>query len=359
MKYFLAFAILIAAHRITAQDNSFFTITGTVTDATTGQVLSGASVFCQNTTVGTVSKADGSFSLRLPNGGYELIVSYTGYQTFEQRINSNNTAAISVNLKARDKSLDEVAVVASNEVADGLAKYGSFFSNEFIGTTANASKCRIKNPEALQFFFNKKKNRLKVRAKEELVIVNEALGYRIKYQLDSFVYEYNTNISIYTGFPFYEEMSSDSVQQQQWRQNRRKAYFGSRMHFMRCWYNNSLNEQGFVLEKPDTGNTAALLPFSNPYDTSIYQRGETKEVEIFYKGKLRVVYKNEIPDEDYIKRNKLPDGTWSQTSLLQIEDGLVIEENGFFYDQNEVSNSGYWAWEKLADAVPYTFSPTQ
>jgi len=54
-------------------------ISGTITDAETKSPLEGASVFAQNTTAGVVTKADGTFKLVLNKGGYELVVSFTGY----------------------------------------------------------------------------------------------------------------------------------------------------------------------------------------------------------------------------------------------------------------------------------------
>jgi hypothetical protein len=35
-----------------------------------------------------------------------------------------------------------------------------------------------------------------------LIISNYALGYTVRYQLDSFSYDYNAAISLYTGSPF-------------------------------------------------------------------------------------------------------------------------------------------------------------
>src|SRR5919112_494385 len=55
------------------------TISGTVKDAETGQPLEGASVFAQNTTKGTLSDKEGAFKLYLEKGGYEIVVSYSGY----------------------------------------------------------------------------------------------------------------------------------------------------------------------------------------------------------------------------------------------------------------------------------------
>lgn len=134
-----------------------FTTRGKVLDAVTKQPLSGASVFCQNTTFGTITNNEGEFFLKLPNGGYDLIVSYTSYETQSQHINNINTTNITVELQMIDKSLSEVTIVGSNEVADGLLKYGKFFTEHFVGTTPNAAQCTIQNPDLLQFYFNKKK----------------------------------------------------------------------------------------------------------------------------------------------------------------------------------------------------------
>src|SRR4249919_2862496 len=72
-----------------SQDKIFY-IHGKVVDEKSGSPLSNASVFCQNTTTGTISNAEGLFALRLNNGGYDLVISYTGYETQVLRV-SNTT----------------------------------------------------------------------------------------------------------------------------------------------------------------------------------------------------------------------------------------------------------------------------
>lgn len=101
-----------------------FSVDGRVVDST-GQPLGGASVFCQNTTIGTLSKNDGSFHLRLANGGYDLIFSFTGYQTESLRIGKDHkeTDTLQIILKPEDKSLEQAVVTGSAEVADGWEKY--------------------------------------------------------------------------------------------------------------------------------------------------------------------------------------------------------------------------------------------
>ncbi len=60
------------------------TVTGTVTDADTGESLPGANVLVEGTAVGDAADADGRYAItRLPVGTYVLIFTFTGYQNTE------------------------------------------------------------------------------------------------------------------------------------------------------------------------------------------------------------------------------------------------------------------------------------
>ncbi len=356
MKKLLTGLLILIFQTCFGQSETFVT-SGKVVDAD-GKPMSGTSVFCQNTTIGTITNSEGGFAIRLPKGGYDLIISYTGYETQSLHVNSSNAANLTIELKAKDKSLSEVTVSGSNEVADGLAKYGQFFRDNFIGTTPNAAKCIIQNPEALQFFFSKKRNRLKIKEKEDLIIINNALGYKIKYQLDSFSYEYGTDISTYSGYPFFEELEGTPEQKESWKQNRIKAYNGSRLHFVRSWYDSTLQDEGFSLEWVDPAkSTLTTKPIKNPYDSAHYTVGDNEDVEINWPGKLRVFYKNEMPDKKFLTQYKLPATLKAQVTILDIADAFVIEQNGYFYEQSDIVNTGYWSWEKVAESLPYDYNP--
>ncbi len=34
----------------------------------------------------------------------------------------------------------------------------------------------------------------------------------------------------------------------------------------------------------------------------------------------------------------------------------MVEQNGYYYDQTDVSISGYWEWQKVADMLPFNYS---
>lgn len=334
-----------------------YTVAGTVIDQKTQQPLAGASVFCQNTTIGTLTNINGEFRLTVPSGGYDIVVSFTGYETQSSRIGqqSENLQSLRFILKEKDKSLEEVSITVTNEVKNGLEKYGDFFKEQFIGLTENSKLCAIENPTALRFFFNKKKNRLKIIAKEDIMISNMALGYRIKYQLDSFTHEYGTGITQYTGFPLFEEMQGTDEQKKTWAANRETAYYGSLLHFMRAYYDSTLGDSGFKIELVDDkgGKNRSL---NNPYDSSIAVQ-ENNELEIHSSKKMRVVFPLEKPEAFYLQKNKLSMNTTIQVSLIEYIDAITIEQNGYYYDQRDVLTQGYWSWEKLADFLPYNFIP--
>src|SRR5215204_6362052 len=115
---FISFSFIAAAQS---------TITGQVIDAETKLPLEGASVFAQNTTKGIITDKEGNYKLFLNKGGYELIVSYTGFVSKVVTVEANEDKRLDIELKKVEKNMDEVVIIASNEVTDGWEKYGDFF----------------------------------------------------------------------------------------------------------------------------------------------------------------------------------------------------------------------------------------
>lgn len=85
------------------------TITGTVTDASTGETLIGANVVVQGTTTGAATDVDGTYTLEIPNANAILEVSYTGYQTQTVNVAGRTTVNIAMELEAG--LLEEIVVI--------------------------------------------------------------------------------------------------------------------------------------------------------------------------------------------------------------------------------------------------------
>jgi hypothetical protein len=87
MKWILTVFLLPVATLLFAQS----ALKGTVLDET-DKPVPGASVFLNNTSVGTTANNDGNFELFIPAGRFELIVSSVGFQTYNLAILSAGRA---------------------------------------------------------------------------------------------------------------------------------------------------------------------------------------------------------------------------------------------------------------------------
>ncbi len=361
MKVFFSALVLFFCSGIFAQGT--FILTGKITDKTTQAPLQAASVFAQNTTFGTTTDAEGNFKLKLPYGGYDIAITFTGYETESIRVTTANAdeKPLLIELKPKDKAMEAVAIIGSNEVKDGWEKYGSFFMENFIGKTAFSSQCTLVNKETLKFYFSKRKNRLKVLATAPVEIKNEALGYTIKYTLDSFIYEYGTQLSLYSGYPLFEEIIPvTETQRTSWEQNRQIAYNGSILHFMRSLHSKNLKEEGFQIQfLVKNGETENAVEIKNYYGALNYSRDDsTQSVEIMPNQlNLAVLYTKEKPDSAYLAQTDTDAPKNFQFSFLTFtpNNSLIIERNGYYYDQNDIAINSYWIWEKVGDMLPYDY----
>jgi hypothetical protein len=334
------------------------TITGKVVDSTTREPLPGASVFAQNTTQGTVTNSSGEFSITLKSGGYDLIFTFTGYVVQQAQVRDNKSQRLEIAMMKEDKTLGEVVIQSSNEVTDGWEKYGDFFIGNFIGSTPYAKKCSILNKDVVKFYFYRRSNKLKVLATEPIQISNEALGYDLRYQLDSFVYYYKTDISSYRGTCFFTEKTASMPQELLWKKNRQKAYYGSRMQFMRGVYDSTITKDGFTVSLMNEGDAGTFAKLPNPLAPDYYARYDSLEqAELYYPNKISVTYLKAVPEDDYLKQYKLPMNIGVQISYIDLMDLIAIKKNGFYYEQKDWINQGYWSWKNLADLLPFDYMP--
>jgi len=342
---------------------TYYTVKGRVIDKNTRAPLAGASVFAQNTTFGEATNSDGYFTLKIPGGGYSLIVTFTGYETGSVRISntSQQNDSLSFELSPKEKSLEEVTIAISTEVKDGWKKYGEFFTQNFIGQSKFAKQCVIKNPEVLHFYFSKKRNRLKVLANEPLIVNNFALGYNLKFAIDSFTNEYNTNTNLFIGYPLFEEMQGTPEQQQTWKENRNIAYKGSMLQLMRSIYNKTLTQDGFELQFiVKSSDKEFPIPLENLYAALNYDKDDSTNTVEFMpnQNEVAVIYDNAKPEQAYLDTDPTIKKDFQLSTLLFAPgEPIDIEQNGYYYDQTDITTNGYLAYKKIGDMLPYDYVP--
>ena len=91
-------------------------ISGTITDNSTGESLIGASVIVTELVgTGATTNAYGYYSLTLPEGKYTLMVSYLGYKTISTTVSFTENKQINFKLEPETRQLDDVEIIAQRK----------------------------------------------------------------------------------------------------------------------------------------------------------------------------------------------------------------------------------------------------
>ena len=221
---------------------------GVVLDANTRQPIPRASVYISGSTIGTACNDEGVFYLdRFPRPPYRIHISAVGFETaFFDVPESSEYNSVTILLRPRVLELAEVVI--RTPVKDGWEQFGQQFFEDFIGFSDFARQCRILNPEVLVFFFDETELVLRVYAEKPLIIINNALGYRITYWLDKFERNFKTGTLFFKGTSLFEDLITPRTRRnraQRWQNNRISAYNGSIYHFIASLYHNRTEEEGF------------------------------------------------------------------------------------------------------------------
>ena len=105
----LLLAITMSAYRVAAQN---YTISGYITDRTTGETLLSATVFERISGKGSITNNYGYYSLTLPAGEVSLDYSYVGFQTEERSFTLHNDTVLPISL-AESNLLQELTVIGN------------------------------------------------------------------------------------------------------------------------------------------------------------------------------------------------------------------------------------------------------
>lgn len=408
MRVFLLVLSVFMATLVTGQAK--YIIKGKVISDNTREPISGASIFVSNSSKGTTSHADGSFELQdVPPGKHQLIVSLIGHTTMVIPY-TNDDLPLQLEVKMKRKPVELASVTVEPDEANGWQKWGKFFMESFIGTTANAGECKLKNPQALRFKHSRKNGTLTVLADEPLIIENKALGYELEYQLEEFNFDFRSRYLVFLGYPLFRDMNDSGKTKAKWARNREKAYNGSLMHFMKSLYDNRVAEEGYQVrrlrkeqnvekkrvrngiqerlkaQRASVGrqNTIDFGDSTEYFNRILRQPDEfdvvssdlltadslmtstpgNEEKTLFFDDYLLVIYTHEKEEKEYL----MPDlsspkkllGHQQSTIFLINQNPVNIDKRGNHSPILDLISFGYWAWsEKIANLLPIDYQVRQ
>ena len=371
---------------------------------TSNEILEGASVYLNNTTIGTSTDEKGEFQLKIDKGVHNLIVSFIGFKTINHTINTNiKINAFHFKLTPESNILNEVVLRKTKYDNDWWYNLNRF-KQAFLGRTNLAKECIILNPKVLHFEYNAVKNKLTAYAKEPLKIKHKGLGYLIEYDLANFSIK-GKYIS-YSGYSKYSNLKP--TLKKKWKRKRQKAYHGSQMHFFRSLLQKKLTEEGFVInqfirkpnpdrpteiqikmarelirlypkkidffkeiKKPVTPLDSAIViskKISLPkYKDYLYKRNVPyKDIYVIdnntpylsFKNHLSIIFKNEKEELNYVaglfgKRRKASNVQSSNITL--IVEKPIINKAGILINPHAIITEGYWSYESFANMLPLNY----
>ncbi len=394
---------------------------GHVFSEDTHKPIVSVSVYLNNTSIGTITNEDGLFVLKgIPQGKFNLVATSVGFETYTTLLDLHDLPKdFEIILKPKADELEGFSVLPTDP--NGWEKYGRYFKLLLIGTTLTSNDTKLMNPEVVKFRLNEG-NILTAFAKEPLKITNYALGYEIEYKLEEFEVDLNTALVNYTGYAFYKDMGLKHPNRiRRYAEARFETYKGSLLHFMRSFYANDLEVQGFEMRsltmisnpekdrakemfkkygnKPITSVVDATIGYEvttdggmNHLRTTTYTADSTtffkkmlKQPDsllshdlivsdsvgfavdstvagFFYPDSMEISYKYKLVPPRYRALSKKTKHETIPVSefVFVNKTPVFIVRNGFYYKPYDLKITGYWAWvENISTWLPYDYYPAK
>lgn len=95
-----------------------FTLSGTVSDARSNETLIGVNVSITGLKIGITTNEYGFYSLTLPKGEYEIVISYVGFAPISEKISLNQNTKKNYSLSESGQELKEVVISSEKTTAN-------------------------------------------------------------------------------------------------------------------------------------------------------------------------------------------------------------------------------------------------
>jgi len=343
MKTLIAlFLLLISCESLYAQAETLALIKGHVIENETGIPLEGASIYLQNTTLGTISQNGGVFELRITEGGnYELVASMVGHET--QKINvfieTGKNYAYLFKLDIVPVQISQISIEA-DDLAD-WRNHLKIFSKIFLGEIGQPDECEITNKERINF--KVEKGLLYAECPVPVIVVNHFLGYKLTVELVDFRCDIITKDYFFYHYTKYDEITpKDDKQKNSWEKNREMTYLGSPEHFLVSLKYDKLSEQEFTVYK--VGRSRAPGAWRGARIDSLNNLPKT-EVKF-------------VPPELNMDNYLLVKYTSGRSSYIkQVVPAFKLDDNGIADHHLPFLSYGYWGKRGLASCLPYDYFP--
>lgn len=222
-------------------------VSGTVKEKITGIPLPNVNVFLSGTTLGAATDEKGSFEIKgVPDGRYTVVASMIGFKTQTRNVEvTNNKISLGFILDPKEYEMETVEV--SSDVPEEWKENLKIFKKYFLGQTELTNECIIENEYKIDFTKDASGN-LSAKISEPLMIINDALGYKIECILLLFYCNESAgSVKFLVHTKFSELKSDDEDDIVKWEENRNLAYIKSMKRLLKSITQNELFENDYSI----------------------------------------------------------------------------------------------------------------
>lgn len=329
--------------------------------------IEGVHAFFINSTFGSVSTQKGEITLFRPSQlKQDLIFTHIGYESLVLSYTDYKQMSLKDTVYLNPHGIDlDMVVVEGNRNRTWKKRYKRF-KKAFLGEEKAANKCKIGNPETLQF--EERGGNLIATATDLISIQNNYLGYDINFHLESFTLSKDGSL-IYHGQARFIESQDDVPKKVE--QNRKKAFDRSSKNFYQALINDDLEARGLSMSlvRYHGGNFIETLEPNREQILSLDTA--TGNFHITFSEFLQVTNKNikeiiytEIPGVSSgleSRRFNSPKGSESgkripaTSQVYKVSESIVLDKYGNVLNPESVREYGFWAKERMATMLPFDY----
>lgn len=318
-------------------------------DETTKEPIPAAFIFISNSSIGTSSNENGFFELSVAGlGQVEIVISHLSYEIKSIVVKAGETLPARLYLKSKAVGIDEVVVKskASGKRKQWLRK----FKDAFLGKSNNRRKVELSNPKVL--LFQEIEGGLSAQAMDYIDITNRALGYKLRFYLDTFQLSQSGEV-IYAGKVFFQEIPG-AGNEKRVQKARSRSFRYSKTHFFQSLRQGQASEESYLVGLARFNPQGAIDYEPTAWDALDIGRGQKADtlfIQEFLAISDRKLAKGDArnPLASTVKR-------YATTFLRSSSGKIIIDQAGNIVNVAEIEELGHWTDYRVADLMPIDYN---
>lgn len=367
-----------------------YNLKGIVVNAATNKPLSGVYIYINQSEKLAITQADGTFELQnVTAPEADIIATQKGFETLQYHVQYQKNPSL---LKFEMQPIENKRWL--NWVGNNTEKgkeWFQLFQNFYMGHSVNAAQCEMLNANVLHFNWDDSTQILNVATDGPLLVSNEALGYLLIMNFESFKMNKNGDLLYDVSMGFKPLHSSNPSILYKWKNNRIQNFATSQVSFWYSLYADSLKQNGFTVQfiqrifEGEPGYVNAIANKKNTTGIQSVKAGNAivkkKFVDLLLSGKENnlTTYLKKVNDfttsltapqvilqvkyrrVDAWGLNEQTNGfnpflgnqAESYSYIIFSNNPIYITKNGYAYPGNDFWVTGDWNWMGLSTAMPY------